>query len=69
MWLHIITSLDKCPAFDSFDDKILLRGQRFIGIGAARLRATLIQITVQPQTEFTAAIKPEFSQSITIIGY
>lgn len=44
--------LHKRPAFHGFHDKVLLRRQRLIGVRAAALRATLVQITVQPQTEF-----------------
>lgn len=47
--------LNKCPAFNSFYNKVLARGQGFIGVRAARLSPSLVQVTVQPQTELSTA--------------
>lgn len=49
--------LNKCPALDSFHNEILSRGQGLIGIGAARLRSSLIQISIQPQAKLSATKK------------
>lgn len=46
--------LNKCPALDSFHNEILPRGQGLIGICAARLRSSLIQISIQPQAKLSA---------------
>lgn len=45
--------LNKCPAFECFNNKIFLRRQWFIAICTAGLRTSLIQITIQPQTKTT----------------
>lgn len=48
-------SLDKCPAFESFDDKVLLWRQWLVRVGATVLRSALIQVTVQPQAELSVS--------------
>lgn len=47
--------LDKCPAFESFDDKVLLWCQWFVRVGATVLRSALVQVTVQPQAELSVS--------------
>lgn len=51
--------LNKCPAFNSFYNKVLARGQGFIGVRAARLSPSLVQVTVQPQTKLSTARKKD----------
>lgn len=45
--------LNKCPTLQRFNDKIDVGGKRLVCIGLARFSAALIEIAVQPQTEFS----------------
>lgn len=43
--------LHKRPAFERLDPKIFVRAERIVAERFTRLRAALVQITVQPQSE------------------
>lgn len=58
--------LNKCPAFNSFYNKVLARGQGFIGVRAARLSPSLVQVTVQPQTKLSTARKKDRIRGDTV---
>lgn len=49
----LLLFLDKCPAFESFDDKVLLWRQWLVRVGTAELRSALVQVTVQPEAELS----------------
>lgn len=58
------TDLNKCPAFNCFYNKILARGQGFIAISAARLRTSLVQVSVQPQTELSTEKRQKYQMLV-----
>jgi hypothetical protein len=47
-------SLDEGPALEGFDDEILFGRKRLVWICAAALWSALVEVTVEPQTEFSA---------------
>lgn len=56
--------LDEDPALQRLDDEIHARRKGFVSVGFAGLGAALVEVTIQPETEF--AVSRAYAEALVV---